>query len=636
MKKISIILIFLFAIPYAAYSQTHFGFTGGGSGGGGATVDPGSSIGEMLFWEGTKWTPATGLSWDEPNTSLVLPQGSVLAPALAFGDGDSGMTETADDILAAIIGNTAMWQFRGGNFESLLSVSGPMLRGATPTATAPNIRPNQTDSDTGIGWAGADILTLTAAAIPGLYIDGNTSTAYTGDGWLFEIPNGFEKTTLKTDANGHFFCLPSGDNIHIGASAGQLYSGSGGVGVGQFTLFNATGNNLTALGSFAAQSSAGAGVTAVGNSAGYQNNAPGLAALGELAARNNLGASTSAFGDQSAYLNTGALGTFLSTQSGRQNTGVCSTGIGNNTLRVNDSDYAGALGCDAWSTFTANVAGNKTFAFSDINITTDRVTVTGHGFGPNLAYKNLLYTEGTSPINGLTSGAVYQIRIIDSNTIGFNELVGPGGIARGTNITAAGTGTGHTLTPQFEFDNTIVIGNNAVPTLADSIILAGDHEHIVIGAGAANIDYDVTFDGETNDGKLTWKEDEAILDFDSTFDSKSINISSVISPPTITTDLNDWNPTGLSSCRVIEVITDGSNHDITGIQAIASRVIIIQNIGSGIGTANVILKHDDTGSLAANRMLLPAGADVTLQRYKSVTLRYADSQSRWMVLSEQP
>lgn len=699
MKKIfPIFLILAFAIPYAAFSQTYFGFTGGGSGGGGANVDPGTTVGDMLVWQGIKWVPGTGISWDDVVNQLsvesIRVQGTTNPQIELYTDATNGIdgyinptgnltltfqgTATGVGFGTYVSGtrvtigtdatNTGLYVFGPGPFVDgarTATIFAGSNSGATTGialqntgASALNTRTQiammaNTDSPTlaSFGRITTTVLDNIAASYSGsvnimvasggsletgIVVDGDTDTVSIGDGWLFEIPNGLEKTTLKTDANGHFFGWPTGDNVHWGIFSGQLYAGSGSVGYGQYTIFNATGNSITAVGSFAAQSSAGSGVTAIGNSAGYQNNADGLAAVGELAARNNLGTSTSAFGDQAAYLNTGSLGTFMSTRSGRQNTGVCSTGVGNNALEFNDSDYAGAIGCDAWSSFIPNLAGNKTFAFSDINIATDRVTVTGHGFGSNNAYKNLLYTEGTGPITGLASGTVYQIRIIDSNTIGFNELVGPGGIARGTNITAAGSGTGHTLTPQNEFDNTIVIGNNGVPTLADSIILAGDHEHIVIGAGAANIDYDVTFDGETNDGKFTWKEDEAILEFDSTIDVKSMNISSVISPPTITADLDDWNPTGLSACRVIEVVTDGSNHDITGIQSIASRVIVIQNIGSGIGTANVILKHDDVGSLAANRMLLPGGADVTLQRYKSVTLRYADSQSRWMVLSEQP
>lgn len=38
---------------------------------------------------------------------------------------------------------------------------------------------------------------------------------------------------------------------------------------------------------------------------------------------------------------------------------------------------------------------------------------------------------------------------------------------------------------------------------------------LVIGAGTAGIDYNITFDGETNDGVITWMEDEARFDLDS-------------------------------------------------------------------------------------------------------------------------
>jgi len=54
-------------------------------------------------------------------------------------------------------------------------------------------------------------------------------------------------------------------------------------------------------------------------------------------------------------------------------------------------------------------------------------------------------------------------------------------------------------------------------TPSDMLQVAGN---IVLGAGAAGVDYTLTFDGETNDGVLTWMEDEDYFEFadDTVFD----------------------------------------------------------------------------------------------------------------------
>lgn len=61
MKRTSIFLILLLAlaIPCSAYSQTYFGYAGGGGGGLPFVIDPGTSSGQLLIWDGVKWTPAS-------------------------------------------------------------------------------------------------------------------------------------------------------------------------------------------------------------------------------------------------------------------------------------------------------------------------------------------------------------------------------------------------------------------------------------------------------------------------------------------------------------------------------------------------------------------------------------------------
>jgi hypothetical protein len=52
---------------------------------------------------------------------------------------------------------------------------------------------------------------------------------------------------------------------------------------------------------------------------------------------------------------------------------------------------------------------------------------------------------------------------------------------------------------------------NAAAGLVDSILSQPNTQGLVIGVGEAAIDYTLTFDGETNDGVITWMEDEDVF-----------------------------------------------------------------------------------------------------------------------------
>jgi len=90
-----------------------------------------------------------------------------VTPTLAFGDGDSGLYESADDTVIMGIAGIARAYFSASGIQ----VGSAGIATSTPTATVPNLRPRVDDTDTGIGWVSADILTLivggqTALTIP--------------------------------------------------------------------------------------------------------------------------------------------------------------------------------------------------------------------------------------------------------------------------------------------------------------------------------------------------------------------------------------------------------------------------------------------------------------------------------------
>ena len=86
-------------------------------------------------------------------------------PTLAFGDGDSGIYESEDDVIRISTNGAAKWAIAGAYFYSLASYGAAMVQPAA-TATAP-AHTFSDDNDTGIGTAGTDKLSLIAGGVEG-------------------------------------------------------------------------------------------------------------------------------------------------------------------------------------------------------------------------------------------------------------------------------------------------------------------------------------------------------------------------------------------------------------------------------------------------------------------------------------
>ena len=120
-----------------------------------------------------------------------------------------------------------------------------------------------------------------------------------------------------------------------------------------------------------------------------------------------------------------------------------------------------AIGGESFNNFDEDSGSAGTFDFGDIDAGTERVTITTHGFGANGTLLHLKYTEGTAAIPGFTDGAIEQWEIIDANTVECQS----------DTITSAGTGTGHTLTPRYVYDNSVALGYDAEPDAGNQIML---------------------------------------------------------------------------------------------------------------------------------------------------------------------
>ena len=251
------------------------------------------------------------------------------------------------------------------------------------------------------------------------------------------------------------------NNYGYGHYALQYNTGANSNGFGGYALQSNTGVNANGFGGYALQSNTGAYSNGVGHAALYGNTGAYSNGVGYTALYGNTGAYSNGFGLAALQNNTGANSNGFGGYALQSNTGVSSNGFGYNALLYGQAADNIAIGDNAWATFLDNTAGNKTFNNTDVVPATERITVTGHGFGSTGAYVNLKYTQGTAAITGLTNGTVYQVQIIDANTLYFRTV----------NITDAGSGTGHTLTPQYAYSNSICIGADTVPTASNETTL---------------------------------------------------------------------------------------------------------------------------------------------------------------------
>lgn len=102
--------------------------------------------------------------------------------------------------------------------------------------------------------------------------------------------------------------------------------------------------------------------------------------------------------------------------------------------------------------------------------------------------------------------------------------------------------------------------------------------------------------------------------------------SVVVSPSQITSNQNDYNPSGASAADVLRISTDASR-EITGFAfPAAHKTILVVNVGSD----SAVFKNENASSTAANRFSF--GADLTLATLQAVMMWYDPTSSRWRVV----
>lgn len=114
-----------------------------------------------------------------------------------------------------------------------------------------------------------------------------------------------------------------------------------------------------------------------------------------------------------------------------------------------------------------------------------------------------------------------------------------------------------------------------------------------------------------------------LSDLDGTLFPWAISITGDISPPTISSNQNNYNPTGLSSASILRLSSDASR-TISGLSGgTDGRILKLMNVG----TFPVVLINQSTDSIAANRFAI--GSNITLGADQTVALVYDLTSQRW-------
>ena len=332
-----------------------------------------------------------------------------------------------------------------------------------PNATSPNHAVNKEQLDAKIPYTGATANVNLGATIQ------IKAKEFDAIGTYVEKPN--------INRNYEFLKVNSGT---VGVYQSQVWNGSAWDGSASFGFgFGTLQYNKGAY-------SNGFGYNALQFNTGTGSNGFGLNAL-----QYNMGISSAGVGHYALMYNTGNNSNGIGYGSLQHNTGANSNGFGTNALRYNTGTNNSVLGWNSFANFYADTVNAKLFDATAIDIVAKTITIPNHGFGANGTYTNLGFTQGDSAVTGLSNGAIVQVKIIDANTIAFEEVIQAGQVRRNVNITNAGTGTGHKFEPQKSLTNINILGANINPTKSNQTIFAGG-EAIMPQSTVATIDADAT------------------------------------------------------------------------------------------------------------------------------------------------
>ena len=171
---------------------------------------------------------------------LVLPlHDDAATPSLAFGDGDSGFYESADDALQIAIAGVKKWYI---NADYIGIDTRAQMRYVSATDINPNLCPSGSDTDTGIGRNGADSLSIIAGGVEGIRLteaEGVITSAFTDNITVTGTVDGID---IATDVTANTAKVTNATHTGDVTGSGILTIASGAVDVAM--LANSTDGEL--------------------------------------------------------------------------------------------------------------------------------------------------------------------------------------------------------------------------------------------------------------------------------------------------------------------------------------------------------------------------------------------------------
>lgn len=202
----------------------------------------------------------------------------------------------------------------------------------------------------------------------------------------------------------------------------------------------------------------------------------------------------------------------------------------------------------------------------------------------------------------------------------------------GANLTFSGASTPYTLNSDTGTDVTFAAGSG--------VTLSRTANELTIAASSGSVATDAIWDakgdlavgtGADTGAKLTVGTDGGQIYADASTSTGLRWLPSVISPAQITSDQDDYAPTGWAKCQVLRVSGDVSLRAITSLAAtFAGDIKTISNVGS----YPVYFPSEHPDGTAANR--ISGSKDNFLPPGKSAQIQYDGTLSRWLWLTDLP
>lgn len=257
----------------------------------------------------------------------------------------------------------------------------------------------------------------------------------------------------------------------------------------------------------------------------------------------------------------------------------------------------------------------------------------GHYSGTGIIGISIAYTVGMTiiAIPDTTNDGTTQLNINSLGNLTMVKVDSAGAVA---NLAVGDLAIGRDYLFVYDGSNLVWVGG----TTADQIFTPGtvgdfvkiNTDNTMVDSGLA-LDIDGTLAADSDVKIPSQKAVKAYADTsltNLTTLSKSVAFTGDISPSQITSNQNNYNPTGLSTAISLRLTSDASR-DITGLAGGADgRIMIIENVGS----FDIVLKHENASSTAGNRFLFSNSVDTTLFANQGVMFQYDATSSRWRLL----